>query len=302
MGVANLVPGQYRKVSVATVDVPLTREHLTAHFLGREVYRHTRFVVVRGRGGGTAVVEVGHGDAHHRDTGALFTSVEAVEVLALPAECADVVAPDADTGIPSALGAVARDRAPGARCVVVEGRYRHVSFIVDPRPVRIRVGDVVPPAPAKLIDQARRVLDVAEDLPPVELVPEVVDLGDLARGHPAERYLLPCQGSGFELDGAAVEFLDQHPGRRPWILLGCARSRAIHQWFYGDVPDTVDTCPRRMFAGSADEPLLTKCCLLEDGNADEAGVVAVPWGASLELVGQALARLATAAAPDWAPA
>ncbi len=47
---ANLVPGQYRKVSVATVDVPLTAAALTSHFLGREVYRHTRFVVVRHRG------------------------------------------------------------------------------------------------------------------------------------------------------------------------------------------------------------------------------------------------------------
>jgi hypothetical protein len=303
---ANLVPGQYRKVSVATVGVPLTVEGLTAHFVGREVYRHTRFVVVRAAGGGgTAVVQV-----DRPDDGSLFGPVKAVDVLALPDECADVVAPGVDTGIPSSLAAVAREQAPGARCVVVEGRYRHVSFILEPQPLRIRVGDVVPPAPAKLLDQARRVLELAEHLPPVELVPEVVDLASLAAREAgpapstsANVYLLPCKGSGFRLEGAAVEFLDQHPQRRPWTLLGCARSRAIHEWFYGDVPDMVDTCPRRLFGRApSGEPLLTKCCLLEDHNADEPGLAVVPWGASLELVGRALAGLAAAADPAWAPA
>jgi hypothetical protein len=302
--VANLVPGQYRKVSVATVAVALTREALTAHFLGREVYRHTRFVVVRSAvGDATAVVEVDHPDA-----GSLFAPVKAVEVLALPHECAYVVAPEADTGIPSSLAAVAREQAPGARCVVVEGRYRHVSFILDPRPVRIRVGDVEPPGPAKLLDQARRVLEVAEDLPPIELVPDVVDLVELARTKPSSRYLLPCRGSGIEVGGAMVDFLDQHPlrpdrGGPDWTLLGCARSRAIHEWFYGDVPETVDTCPRRLFTGGlGDDPLLTKCCLLEDDNADEPGLAVVPWGASLALVRRALGRLAAAEEPAWAPA
>ncbi len=290
---ANLVPGQYRKVSVATVDVPLTVDGLTSHFLGREVYRATRFVVVR-RGDDAAVVEVDHAED------GLFAPVKAVEVLALPADCDYVVAPEVDTAIPSALAAIAS----GARCVVVEGRYRHVSFILDPRPIRIRVGDVVPPGPAKLLDQARRVLAVAEDLPPVELVPDVVDLVDLAADHPAPRYLLPCRGSGIAVGGAAVDFLDQHPERGDWTLLGCARSRAIHEWFYGDVPPTVDTCPRRLFSGRglSDRPLLTKCCLLEDRNLDEPGVAVVPWGASLDLVRRALTALTTAEDPTWAPA
>ena len=53
----NVVPGQYRNVSIATVDIPLTAGALTDHFLGREVYRHTRFVVARDSAGGTALVE-----------------------------------------------------------------------------------------------------------------------------------------------------------------------------------------------------------------------------------------------------
>ena len=114
------------------------------------------------------------------------------------------------------------------------------------------------------------------------------------------------QGVGHRGGGATVDFLDQHPPRpqAQWTLLGCARSRAIHEWFYGDVPETVDTCPRRLFTvrGPGDGPLLTKCCLLEDHNADEPGVAVVPWGASLDLVRRALGRLAAAEEPAWAPA
>lgn len=295
----NTVPGQYRKVSVARVDVALTVDGLTGHFLGREVYRHTRFVVVRDSHGATALVEV---DKPAR--GDLFSPVTSVTVRALPGDCVYVVAPDADTGVPSALAAVARDQGNGARCVVVEGRYDHVSFILDPAPVRVRVGDVVPPMPAKLVDQARRVLDLAEDLAPVELVPEVVDMADLARAGGqgrADHYLLPCRASGFELDGAQVSFLDERPPRADWTLIGCERSRSIHQWFYGDLPaGPIETCPRKLFTGPG--PLLTKCCLLENENCTDGDTVVVPWGASLDLVRQAVTDLSRTGEPSWAPA
>src|SRR6185312_12872773 len=151
--------------------------------------------------------------------------------------------------------------APGARCVIVRGLYGHVSFILDPAPVRIRVLEVVPPWPPKLVDQLRRVLDIAEDLPPVELVPELVDLRDLAARRPAERYLFPCRAGQGAPDGALpapggttppsppvakVSYLDEIPAREPWTLVGCARSRSIHDWFYGDEVPQVDMCPRNL--------------------------------------------------------
>ena len=295
---SNVVPGQYRKVAVASVDVPLTADALVAHFTGREAYRHTRYIVARG-GGATAVLHV-----TKPPTADLFAPITAVDVLALPEECVFVDAAEVDTGIPSALARAAADHAAGARCVVVEGRYHHISFILDPAPLRIRVGDVVPPRPAKLFDQASRVLDLAEDLPPIELVPDVVDLVDLAEAHPADHYLLPCRGSGFDLHGPhEIAFLDERPPRQDdWTLIGCERSRSIHQWFYGDRPhEAVELCPRRLFPPDG-TPLLTKCCLLEDTNAGDGTTVAVPWGASLAQVRQALATIATAAEPAWAPA
>jgi hypothetical protein len=80
--------------------------------------------------------------------------------------------------------------------VVVQGRYGHVSFIIDPSPLRITVREVTPPYPAKLVDQVRRVLALSEHLPPIELVPDVIELDDLARSRRSENYLLPCRGGG----------------------------------------------------------------------------------------------------------
>lgn len=291
----NVVPGQYREVSVTQVDFPLGDDELRRHFVGREVYRRTRYVVVR-RGAETALIEVTkNGDDR------LMSGVTGIDVLARPAACHFLKLPDVDTAIPSALAEAARRHAAGARCVVVQGRYEHVSFILDPAPLAVRVTEVVPPGPAKLVDQARRVLAMAESLPPIELVPDVIDLGDLAGQRRSSSYLLPCRGSGVAIDGAQVAFLDERPPRREWTLIGCARSRALHQWFYGDVPETIELCPRlrpRPPGGAT----LTKCCLLENHNETEPDAVVVPWGASLELVRQGLASLASSGTPAWSPA
>ena len=75
----NLRPGAYRDVSVATVDFPLTAENLTRHFLGRECYRRTRYLVVR-NGVESALIAVEPSDPEP-----LFSPAAAVDVLALPA-------------------------------------------------------------------------------------------------------------------------------------------------------------------------------------------------------------------------
>jgi hypothetical protein len=288
----NLVPTQYRNVSVAEVATGLDEASLRAHLMGRPVYRRTQYLVAR-RGDACAVAEVSKESQQP-----LFSPVTGVALIAGAEETAFVDAPETDTGVPTQLARVAARCAPHARCVVVRGRYGHVSFIADPAPARIRVVEVVPPRPAKLVDQLTRVLDVAEDLPPVELVPDLVDLAELAASRPAEHYLFPCRaggrpvGAGAERGGGTgrapgVSYLDEVPPRRPWTLVGCARSRAIHDWFYGGPVDTVDMCPRAL-AGPG--PVLTKCCLLEDRVAVDGGVVVVPWGASLAQVKEGLQR------------
>jgi hypothetical protein len=290
----NLVPGAYRGVAVTHLDGDLDEASLRAHFLGREAYRRTRFVVVRDRDR-TALVAVQKAAGED-----LFLPITSLELLAGVDECAYVEAPDVDTAVPSALAEVARRHAPDTRAVVVQGRYGHVSFILDPAPLRVTVREVTPPHPAKLLDQARRVLELAEDLPPIELVPDVVELEGLAASRPSPGYLLPCRGGGVEVAGATVSYLDERPERRAWTLIGCERSQQIHEWFYGERADQVDICPRKRVGGTG--AVLAKCCLLESDIEVEDGRVVVPWGASLDQVSAALTRLAAHWEPTWAPA
>jgi hypothetical protein len=289
----NLVPAQYRNVSVADVPVPLDEAALGGYLVGRPVYRRTRYLVVR-NAGACAVMEVSK-----ESELPLFSPVTAMTVIARPEETAFVDAPDTDTAIPTQLARAAAAQAPGARCVIVRGRYGHVSFIADPAPVRVRVVEVVPPWPPKLVDQLERVLDLAEDLPPVELVADLVDLTSLARTQSAGHYLFPCRAGSASQAGpgaADVSYLDEIPERKPWTLVGCARSRSIHDWFYGGEVPTVDMCPRNLAdrTGQTPTPTLTKCCLLEDQVSSDDGLVVVPWGASLAQIRDGL-RLALAA-------
>lgn len=287
----NVVPGAYRGVAVTTLDVDLDEDSLAQHFLGREAYRRTRFVVVHGRGGSTTIIAV-----QKESEEPLFSPITGMRVLAGPDDCAYVSDEEVDTAVPTALARVALRRAPGKRGVVVEGRYSHVSFILDPAPLRVTVREVVPPHPAKLVDQAERVLALAEHLPPMELVPEVVALEQLAQGGDL---LLPCRGGGVAVEGASVDYLDERPLRKDWLLLGCERSQQIHEHFYGERAPQVDICPRKR-AGTGG-PTLAKCCLLEASiEVDPDRTVVVPWGASLAQIAEGLESLARQWEPTWA--
>lgn len=290
----NVVPGAYRGVAVTTVDRELDEASLARHFVGREAYRRTRFIVVR-KGPQTAIIAV------RKETDEpLFAPITAVQLLVGAADCAYVEDSDVDTAVPTALAQAALTHAQGKRGVVVQGRYSHVSFIIDPAPLRVTVREVVPPYPAKLFDQTRRVLETAEHLPPIELIPDVVELEQLALSGPSTNYLLPCRGGGVSIDGASTAYLDERPAHQPRTLIGCERSQQIHEWFYGERADQVDICPRRRTGGTG--AILTKCCLLESHIESGDGRVVVPWGSSLAQISEALTTLAGEWEPTWAPA
>ena len=176
---SNFIPGRYRGVSVRTFEQPLDAAHLRDSLVGREAYRTTEFLVAR-RGSETALLRV-----TKKPGSELFLPIVDFEILAGPQDCAFLHAPEVDTGVPTAMANAAIEQAPGARCVVVHGMYEHINFILEPKPLPVRVVDVAPPWPPKLADQARRVLETAETLPPVELRPEITDLVALASKAPS---------------------------------------------------------------------------------------------------------------------
>jgi hypothetical protein len=197
-----------------------------------------------------------------------------------------------DTANPSALAASAlKHGAAETDTVVVRGLDGHVNFIHHPCPIQIRVVDVTPPAPAKLIRMAEQVLAFA-DLPAIQLVPESIDLRALARqaAPEAESYLIPCRASGLDFD-VPTYFLDERPERHNWTMLACERSCQIHRHFYGetDAP-RIDFCPRNRVSLDG-RPTLIKCCLLENRVEVKDGCAVVPWGATLKHVQAALQAL-----------
>ena len=299
----NITPSRYRQVSVAAVP-SLSPDDLVDRFTGREAYFRTRFVVARLEGDPErcALVELARDG---RDD--LFSPASAARVLAPADECGYVRDDSLDPGVPAHL-ARAAESAGGWRCVVLEGRYRHVSFLLNPAPVRLTVVDVVPPEPSKLADQVTRVLDCAEDLPPMSVAECVVDSRSLvSEAGAADRLIVPCRGGGIEIDGVAVSHLDERPSYTGAALLGCERSQQIHRWFYGtEAARTIDWCPRKLIAGEAladalDSAglVLSRCCMLEEGMERDGATVMVPWGATLAEVSGALRSLAETGDGAW---
>lgn len=294
--VQNLVPLPYRHVSVQPYHGLMTAEAIVAHLLGKDSYRRTRYVVLE-QGDAQAVAAVSRESEEP-----LFSPITAVEVLALPDTCVLVEDEAVDTGNPTALGAKAMTLGLGPEAtLIVRGMYGHVNFIHHPNPLKIRVIEVTPPNPPKLMGLARQVLTYAEDLPPIQLLPEYFDLRDLARQAPeAEAYLIPCRASGLNFD-APTYFLDERPERRNWTMIACERSRQFHQHFYGDEAPRVEMCPRKLApvedpgseAYREDDGSLTllKCCLLESHIEVDGNLAVVPWGANLAQVEAALKAL-----------
>jgi len=138
---------------------------------------------------------------------------------------------------------------------------------------------------------AEQVIAFDEDLPPVRLTLDAVDVRQLMAANPAPRYLLPCRGSGVAT-GQEISFLDCHPPYHPdWLLIGCERSRQFHQHFYGAEPRRVELCPKARAAGPPGALVLAKCCLLERGVQVDGATAVVPWGANLDEVRTAIRAL-----------
>ena len=296
----NTITRPYRGLSVQEIDVPLTPEAIGDLLGGREIYRRTAYLVLR-RGGQTALVAV-----RPEDPDRLFSPVAELRVLSGPEATAWIEAPETDVGNATALAAAALahrrargdargdDSDSGVLAYVVQGRYEHVNFIWRPAPVPVLVTEVVPPHPPKLLAMAEQVVGFDEDLPPVDLALDAVDVREPGGGQPGAALPAPVPRQrpagrpGGQLPGHATR--RYHPD---WLLIGCERSRQFHEHFYGADPRRVDLCPKAR-AGLADPAgprVLTKCCLLERGIEVDGATAVVPWGANLDEVRAALRAL-----------
>ncbi|PKO84710.1 MAG: hypothetical protein CVU17_00545 [Betaproteobacteria bacterium HGW-Betaproteobacteria-11] len=282
----NVVSIPYRGVSYQPYAGQMTEAAITAHFAGKEAYRRTHFVILHDTGGHHAIVAI---DVADRE--ALFSPINHVEVLALPEQCVFVKDPATDCANRSALAELAEGTGVGPdQALICEGKYDHINFIYRPDPIRIRVVEVAPPDPPKLMGLVQQVLSYA-DLPPIRPVLERIDLRSLCESINPTAYLVPCRSGGLEDLGAPVHFLDERPEQRlDWVLVGCERSLQFHRHYYGDEPKRVEMCPRKL-AKPVEGLTILKCCLLEFDIEREDNTVIVPWGADLAMVERALREM-----------
>lgn len=281
----NVVELPYRGVSIQPYAGEMTEAAITAHLLGREAYRRTNAIVLRGEGA-HALVAIGP-----RDRGPLFAPIDHVEILALPGQCRFVVDPQTDCANPTALARLAERSGVGPDgTLICQGKFDHVNFIHHPDPLVLRVVEVSPPDPPKLFHLIEHVLTYA-DLPPIKLELERIELRDLAARVKPHAYLVPCRSGGLDDLGAPVHFLDERPAEREdWMLIGCERSLQFHRHYYGDEPPRIEMCPRAI-AGKRNGLTILKCCLLEFGIERDGSVMVVPWGSDLAMVEQALKEI-----------
>ncbi len=284
-----MIPSHCKAVGKLRVAGPLTEEGLRESFQGRLAYKLTDFYCVTD-GEGWAVVRIRRGPGAR-----LLVPVDDVEVLSLPDGTAYVEDPGVDVTNPAAMLRLAVERAPGARCVVVQGEFNHLSFVLrDPSEVAVTVLDVVPPYPSKVLELARRALACTPL--PVLIEERSVDLVSLARGvRTSARLMFPCRASGLALD-RDVEYLDELPDvgeGEDLVLVGCRLSERIFRAHYGRAPpEMVTMCPLELAEG---EKLpgwtLIKCCQEKGPFGVHGHVVAVPWSATQGDVAAALREI-----------
>ncbi|TRX02620.1 DUF7714 family protein [Candidatus Methylobacter oryzae] len=282
----NFVPLPYRCVSFQPYEGKMDADVITQYLLGREVYRRTDIIILHNSRQQYAVAAV-----QRRTSETLFSPVDKAEVLALPDDCVFITDPATDPANRSALAQLAvRHRVSSEQTAIVAGTFDHINIIHRPKPLVVRVIEVVPPEPPKLYHLIEQVLSYA-DLPPILLELETIDLRDLAATVSPEAYLVPCRSGGLTDLSAPVHFLDERPAQRQnWTLLGCERSLQFHRHYYGDEPPRVEMCPRKLYNPDAN-PAMLKCCLLEYDIEQQENLTVVPWGSDLPMIEKALRQL-----------
>jgi len=282
----NFVPLPYRCVSFQPYFGAMDAEVIEQYVLAREVYRRTDIIILHNKSQEYAVVAI-----QRTSSETLFTTVDKVEILALPDDCVFIADPETDPGNRSSLGKAAlKHQVSPQQTAIVVGAFDHVNIIHHPNPFVLRVIEVIPPEPPKLYHMIEQVLSYA-DLSPIALELETIDLRDLAKTVTPEAYLVPCRSGGLTDLSAPVYFLDERPEQRQqWTLLGCERSLQFHRHYYGDEPPRVEICPRKLLKRDKKATIL-KCCLLEYDFEQEGNTVTVPWGTDLDMIEKALGQL-----------
>jgi len=310
------------------VDFELTDKNIDLELPKHSFYRGSDFLLLR-NGEQWAVLAIEkHSD---RPGEKIFHNLTGLRVLSLPETTCLVSDPGVDVLNPTALATRAGKEVeanPGLTTVIIEGEFTHLSFIHKPALLPVEVHDITPPHPPKLLHQAQKVLGYHDVGTPVELLPRLGDLGDMAADAGTGEVILPCFGgrerritreatvkepedgrqnvpekTRSNIPVKIIHYLDGLPADlagRDATLIGCERSMEIYEGHYGGTPaHFYNICPADDEYLKKAEGLeavegtfcLAKCCQLKKGHKACGNVAYVGWGATLADVEGALRYL-----------
>ncbi len=268
-----------KDVAVREVDFELTAERIGAEMSDWIAYVRTDHIVLR-NGDEFAVVRFFKGEGK-----GLFRPVVDFEIVSLPGDTVYHEDPDLDIINVPRLAEI-QTMYPG-KTVVVKGVFSHVNVVHGITPLRLRVIDNVPPAPSKLGALVRMALSSGYVEKPI--VPEFVDIdmADRISEVRTEAVMFPCEVSHLTAD-MPVYFLDKTPKLEHDVtLVGCHLSKRIYDEYYGGEVPFLNVCPADYMEDDG-VPTITKCCKVKNGHTLDGCHAAVPWGATVPEVVEAI--------------
>jgi len=283
-----MFPKHCSVVTQKEVSFPLTDDDIRSNLRGKLVYKKTEFLVLSNNDQ-LAVVKIIKEKGQE-----LFSPVQDVEVVSLPAETRYIEDPDLEVLSPTAMFEKAEEL--GAVTLVAKGSFEHISFISNEEPVNLVVYDVTPLEPPKLMDMVKKVLHTGNIKVPVRVIPRITDLREMAKTCTSDNIMFPCNASQLTTDKKTY-FLDQAPELPDeeldsMCLLGCDLSLRIFRSIYNREPEFYNTCPKKKIETQEEEgPVLSRCCRVKEGYEASGNIVLVPWGATQREVEDALLYL-----------
>jgi hypothetical protein len=283
-----MFPEHCKEVSVKKVSFPMTKEDIRKNLLNKMAYKRTKFIALN-NGVDWAVVGI-----RKPETKNLFSRIEKVEIISMPDSTKYVEDPEIDVLSPTRMAEKAQEL--GAETLIIKGMFEHVSFIHKEKLVPLMVLEVVPPEPPKLIELVKIALYSGNIGKPVKIIPQLIDLREMASKCKSQNIVFPCHASGLKSKGETF-YLDERPefsqeALGNMSLIGCDLSLMIFKTLYGVEPEFYNFCPKKRAIDMQPEQLtVTKCCEIKEGHERIGNIAVVPWGATLKEVEDALNNL-----------
>ncbi|UCE36308.1 MAG: hypothetical protein JSW00_12320 [Thermoplasmata archaeon] len=279
-----MFPDHCKEVSLKRVLFPLTKDKIEENLINKSAYKKTKFMVLN-NGNDWAVVSIQKPEGK-----TLFSKIENIEIISLPDSTKYVEDPKIDVLSPTKMLEKAEEM--GTKTLVIKGKFEHISFIHEEKMQPVRVLEVVPPEPPKLVELVKKVLYSGNVNKPVKIVPDILDLSEIAQKSGKKKIIFPCHSSGLKGDGDSL-YLDQspeiHEDSDELVLIGCDLSLKIFKTLYKKEPEFYNFCPKKkILEQSQNIPTITKCCEQKEGHERVENVAIVPWGATAKEVEEAL--------------